>query len=825
MCPLSPSRPGWLTGLCWLALCTGALAGPRLQALPEAGALALEWPGAPGWNYRLETRAEATAGDWTAVAGTARLATGWQPQNHRESLVAAPDTHRFFRVAASPAAAWDDEFHGPLPGWLNVRTLGATGDGLTDDTAALKAAIGRLGSERTNVLYFPAGTYRITETLEFPAYEAGRPAEHQTLPNKLIYGEHPTNTFLRWDGPTNGVMTRLQGVHSFTIGRLTLDGAGRARVCLRIERDPRLGMYSSYGRVEDMIFRGAGYGLYNTDWDTAKNDMDAEYSVLRCQFLGLTGAGVRIEPGNGFDYWIRHCRFERCRIGVLNDNGDFRAHGCVFLDSAVADLQVKGHRNGGIRGNYSRGSRRFATLTSSYVTVDQNRIIDPVETAAIQIETSWGTLLLDNEIRSRRDAPAGPVIREGAIKGKGPVTVIGNRFTQPGNVILLRQTNSIQQDNVTVDHAAVDDTEPVLPACPPRVERRVLTFSNASQLQSVVNQAAGLITNGTEAVVVIHVRPLTPEATKLPRTVVVPGGLPIYFEGDGPLSRLRWGGAANDPAPLLRLASPSRAVLRNLELFTLERRGAPNLEIVSDDQPGSVVWGDNFAGNLAAERLVNTRVDLTDFYGGHVHVTGADQPGPARVAVFAGSGSGESAMVRVADGGRVFVSDVWFEGGLKEPWLVAKGGGSQPGEVTLQGCFIFQPEGERFPTLLADGFAGRLAVMAGRTVGASLFTNDVSGLDYASLMGHAPVLTNSTAPRTKFLIEGDPPDLATIVPPHQRWLPEGITGYDPALLRRLLEFSRATRPAHWSLPTDPARTAVRLHRVNASVRVVPAAAN
>ena len=43
--------------------------------------------------------------------------------------------------------------------WANVRTLGAKGDG-SDDTAALQAAI-----DGHKVLYFPTGTYRVTNTL------------------------------------------------------------------------------------------------------------------------------------------------------------------------------------------------------------------------------------------------------------------------------------------------------------------------------------------------------------------------------------------------------------------------------------------------------------------------------------------------------------------------------------------------------------------------------------------------------------------------------------------------------------------------------------
>ena len=48
----------------------------------------------------------------------------------------------------------------PVDQWVNVRTLGVTGDGKTDDTAALKAAI-----EAHRILYFPSGFYQITDTL------------------------------------------------------------------------------------------------------------------------------------------------------------------------------------------------------------------------------------------------------------------------------------------------------------------------------------------------------------------------------------------------------------------------------------------------------------------------------------------------------------------------------------------------------------------------------------------------------------------------------------------------------------------------------------
>ncbi len=48
----------------------------------------------------------------------------------------------------------------PMDTWVNIRTLGARGDGLADDTDALRKAI---AEHRT--IYFPSGQYRVTDTI------------------------------------------------------------------------------------------------------------------------------------------------------------------------------------------------------------------------------------------------------------------------------------------------------------------------------------------------------------------------------------------------------------------------------------------------------------------------------------------------------------------------------------------------------------------------------------------------------------------------------------------------------------------------------------
>jgi hypothetical protein len=60
----------------------------------------------------------------------------------------------------------------PDSGFVNVRDFGAKGDGRTDDTAALQSAINAAGPNtgaffwRTKIVYLPAGTYRVSRTLQ-----------------------------------------------------------------------------------------------------------------------------------------------------------------------------------------------------------------------------------------------------------------------------------------------------------------------------------------------------------------------------------------------------------------------------------------------------------------------------------------------------------------------------------------------------------------------------------------------------------------------------------------------------------------------------------
>ena len=99
---------------------------------------------------------------------------------HFSDVGATPETRNIFD--AVPLNAMPEPAPSDLPDlpardtWVNVRSLGVKGDGTTDDTAALRAAI---ATHRT--LYFPMGRYVVSDTIALK-------------PDTVLVGLHPSAT-------------------------------------------------------------------------------------------------------------------------------------------------------------------------------------------------------------------------------------------------------------------------------------------------------------------------------------------------------------------------------------------------------------------------------------------------------------------------------------------------------------------------------------------------------------------------------------------------------------------------------------------------------
>ncbi len=172
-------------------------------------------------DYALSITAEGNVGIGTtnptgtdALAGnTATLAVGILTANTIYGNVVGVSTASQVNFVPSGTGAVTRTVDSKLGDVVSVKDFGATGDGTTDDTAAIQAALNSAAS-----VFFPNAKYRITSTLS------------QTVLNQKLYGnisrgnDLDAKIFLDSSSSSNGVINvRAPGT---TIESLVLEGKG-----------------------------------------------------------------------------------------------------------------------------------------------------------------------------------------------------------------------------------------------------------------------------------------------------------------------------------------------------------------------------------------------------------------------------------------------------------------------------------------------------------------------------------------------------------------------------------------------------------------------
>jgi hypothetical protein len=137
----------------------------------------------------------------------------------------------------------------PVSAWVDVRTLGVKGDNTADDTAAIQRAI-----DRHRVLYFPAGFYRVTETLKL-------------RPDSVLIGLHPgmTQIVLADDLPAyRGVGAPKALIESARGGDAIVSGLGLFTGGINPRATAMLWRAGERSLVDDVKFQG-GHGTTLAD--------------------------------------------------------------------------------------------------------------------------------------------------------------------------------------------------------------------------------------------------------------------------------------------------------------------------------------------------------------------------------------------------------------------------------------------------------------------------------------------------------------------------------------------------------------------------------
>ncbi len=721
----------------------------------------------------------------------------------------------FLYGATQVQAMGDENFVGPFSSWANVQTeYGAKGDGVTDDTTAIQTALNDLGSA-TTTLYFPAGTYRITKTLN--------------LSGKIyvnIIGADASTTEIVWYGPSSATSTMLyiNGMAYSRIDRLTFNGQGGANVAVDQSWDDSTGYFDTQNQYADDTFEnvGTGFRCGNLGYGCA------ETSMLRDQYLNDNVAGVAMKNYNALDMWIWDSLFQNDAEGVTNypGAGNFHVFNSIFENSTSSDIAIGATGIFNFDGNYSIGSRQFLSAVGSgnpaNVTIDNNTILDTTATTSISVGNFGPIVLLDNTIRSRTGVTAGPVV-DAAGSSFTDLFSMGNTFTVSSPTYSSGHYHSI--DDKIVNRSTINPTMPILPSTPQDDNPQIFEVSSgstAAQIQQVIDEAASSTSNS-----VVHI----PAGTyDIDTTLDVPADNNLQIIGDGYYSRLFWTGTTT--GPVLKFEGPSKAVMREVSVGG-NNHSADGIEIDNADQPGSRVFMESpFLShsytNLFSDALDYANVQLYDFehadaqsvtYAPSVEVTGGAyathglwQGGATNI--FSGGSSGNDLSYEVSNGGHL---------GIRYTWNDAGGGGNKQiadvtGTSTLSyaGSTLYQPNCSSGSSVSFDNFHGtaalaNLSMTCNATISGDGSGGNVLGLGLTIINNNSFVNTSIPSVESEFLNGLTSSTTPPVPGPNTSEVPEQGMVSEPFLATTLNQL-RTELPSLLS-PLPSGVTDVRLYRV------------
>ncbi len=721
--------------------------------------------------------------------------------------------------AAKPAPAPVAEFIGPFPSWANVKTeFGAVGDGKADDTAAIQKALDsiKVNASTKKVLYFPAGTYRITKKLLLIRISHSEPL------GMSITGEDPLTTIIKWDGPADENML-LYDAWFASLSRLTLDGAGKAKTA--VEHGPA---FATYNECTDMIFKDVQFGI-----EAGQKFGIAETAVLRCRFYRCAKAGISIQNFNTLDWYIWNCWFEDCGIAATNEfgAGNFHLYYNTFLRSKDADITIRHTGYFSFLGNTSIGSRRFfhakragnwkdTETWGSQGTLQDNIILDPTDATPIVIENTGPNMLVDNTIRLKG---SGPVVVNVTPSGTNDLIAVGNRWTNGTLQVKGRLTDL---DNTVVKANAIQNVKVAPAPFAAKANRPVIEVAagaNAAVIQTAIDQAAAM--KGQRPVV--H---LPKGSYSINKTLVIPANCELLLIGDGGENATQLSGSVD---PLIRVQGPSRATLRSFVLNA--GNNAVGILVENADQPGARVYGEQLSSNgyeygFVADGLKNAYVELRDHGHNALQVVGAGPGSQPWVTLFAGASSRHRYhkagihLYDVQNGGRLFVRDIWYEG---DAWSMMNLKGS--GEFAYHCGFVAPGDPNHLDKTLEwekelrhsvaalqfDGFTGKAAFTLVSSNGGPIRVTAPSTDLKLYLLGF---VTNNNVELNDPAVKGQ------VVAQHVKLFRKDGTGLDtgentgtaaPAFIREMLTALRTVKPQPLTTLKEGV-TDLRFYRVHAN---------
>ena len=217
---------------------------------------------------------------------------------------------------------------------VNVREFGAKGDGATDDTAAIQAALNAAyglpsspngGPNATNnrAVFFPNGDYRITTPLRLRSVRGAH-----------IFGAGRFAT--RIQNVAGGSVFQTNGCEYSRFERMNLATSGTG-VAFDLDWDGTGSTALQSNTFSDMYIEGGTYGVRIGQ----SGYMGSENSFLNCYFAGGSVAGLATKNYNALQQSVIGGNIAGCAIGIWVYSGSVPViHGVGFQTQSDTDIAV-----------------------------------------------------------------------------------------------------------------------------------------------------------------------------------------------------------------------------------------------------------------------------------------------------------------------------------------------------------------------------------------------------------------------------------------------------------------------------------------------------
>ena len=371
---------------------------------------------------------------------------------------------------SNPVGAINRPINDKLQEILSVMDFGATGDGVTDDTVAIRNAIAAVQSQGYGgEIYFPVGKYRITSTIQVSDMRGVRFIGCMgTINNNPTTVTGVDDSKIFWDGANSiDPMFYFQRGHNVTFEHLCFAGMSSSTASQRAfvgvwvdEAHQNYRFYScKFFQCQIGIRICSGYNHSTTAWTAGYSAYDGAYNAAAasvggyasdngryqdCEFGYNTIAGLSIESAQALDMLSQKNVYNTNNIsifiaacqGLKSDVDTF------LVDSVAAIYLTQSASTGNIvvdSAHQEQGANILFQSINASAALGNGICFKSCGGGDININGASGTLTIDNSIfRTVSMKSAGPslVIRNSTISSLDKPNGVGS-----GQILNLENCN------------------------------------------------------------------------------------------------------------------------------------------------------------------------------------------------------------------------------------------------------------------------------------------------------------------------------------------------------------------------------------------------